>query len=259
MRRRKQKNTLLPKMIVLAVVVNAILLPLLSQLGILKVGKTRRDLEVKLVKLPPAPKKATPPKPKRRTAKPRPATRKVATKPSATPKANPNQPKLVAAAPAPGDNGSGGDIVNNGTGQTGQVTAPTNPTTPTKTQDTTPTPQPTPTPTPQTAPTPPKPEPTPPPAPKPHVPELTAARPLSQPKPSIPDELRDANLNATFRALFTVHADGSADVKMTSSTGNSTLDQLALDAARQWTFQPATEDGQPVESYLRLAVEFEVS
>ena len=82
---------------------------------------------------------------------------------------------------------------------------------------------------------------------------------LAEPRPTIPDDLRDSDLNSTFDALFTIHADGTASVKMVSSTGNQTLDALALDAAKRWTFRPATRGGQPVESFLRLRVEFEVS
>lgn len=59
-----------------------------------------------------------------------------------------------------------------------------------------------------------------------------------------------------FLALFTIHHDGSADVEMVQSTGHAGLDALALDAARRWTFAPATCDGVPVQSYLRLQIEF---
>lgn len=88
---------------------------------------------------------------------------------------------------------------------------------------------------------------------------VTAAVPVSEPKPAIPDDLRDSDLSTAFDALFTIHTDGTASVKMVSSTGNQTLDALALDAAKRWTFRPATRGGQPVESFLRLRVEFSVS
>ena len=78
-------------------------------------------------------------------------------------------------------------------------------------------------------------------------------------KPLIPDELQGEPLDSEFRALFTVHADGSADVKMIQTTSNNELDQLALQAARQWKFRPAVHEGKAVDSYLRLYVEFQVS
>jgi len=61
-----------------------------------------------------------------------------------------------------------------------------------------------------------------------------------------------------FLALFTIRADGTADVEMVRSTGDEAMDAVALEAARQWTFEPATYGGVPVQSYLRLRIEFEL-
>ena len=92
------------------------------------------------------------------------------------------------------------------------------------------------------------------------IPDQDAAViPSTEVKPVIPDDLRDSDLDTKFYAQFIVHPDGTADVKMTDSTGNNELDQLALQAARQWRFQPSIREGKPVESYLRLEVEFQVS
>ena len=64
MSRRRKKNTLLPKMIGIALLINAILLPILAQFGVFKsVGSRRTLTQVELVKLPPAEKK--PPVPKK--------------------------------------------------------------------------------------------------------------------------------------------------------------------------------------------------
>lgn len=260
MRRRRQKNNLLPKMLGLAVLINAILLPILAQFGVFKnIGGGQRLTPVELVKAPPPEKRpATPKKTPKKTARAKPAGRKAAPR-TVTARRAPSGPppiKVVAAAGGAGVNGSGGNsgIVPSDSGSTAPPppAPPTAPVTP-------------PTPPPGAPVLPPVPVPTPPlasPAPKPpapHVPVLTAAEPLAQPRPTISDELRDADLNAAFEGLFTVRADGTATVKMVSSTGNPTLDSLALTAARRWTFRPATQDGQPVESWLRLQIEFEVS
>ncbi len=259
MRRRRQKNNLLPKMIGLAVLINAILLPILAQFGVFKsIGHGQRLTPIELVKAPPPEKRPAPPKKaKRQVAKAKPPGRKAAPRTIAARRALSGPPpvKVVAAAGGAGASGGGGDTgittSDSGTGTTPLPTPPTNTVTPPL-----PVPAPVP-PTPVPVPAPVQAVPKPPPAP--HIPLLTAAAPVAQPRPAIPDDLRDADLNADFEGLFTVRADGTATVKMVSSTGNPALDGLALDAAKRWTFRPATRDGQPVESYLRLRVEFDVS
>ena len=68
MRRRRQEKPLLPKMIGIAVVIVAAMLPLLSKLGAFKAIQGHRYDNVQLVKLPPQPKK---PEPKKAPEKPR--------------------------------------------------------------------------------------------------------------------------------------------------------------------------------------------
>ena len=241
-------------MIGIAVLINAILLPVLATLGVFKAKRGSQNIDVKLIKLAPEKKvvqKKTPPK-KLAKAKPRPPTpgrhqaTRLATHPSAP---NPNQPKLVAAA---GGNGNGPEIDNNGTGQAGVVNTPPPATTPAPVAEAPP---------PAVQPVP-QPKPAPvvtPPAPSPPAPVYSEAEPQSQPQPEIPDDLAGQELHATFWGLFTVHPDGSAEVKMVKSTGNSELDDAALAAARRWTFKPGAKDGTPVESYRRLRIDIDVS
>lgn len=257
MRRRRQKNTLLPKMIGLAVVINAILLPILAQFGVFKSIGGQRLTPVELVTLPPVPKPPAEPKKtvKKTAAKPHPAGHRAAPRQLEAHRV-PTGPVVKVVAVGPSANGSGGTgdsgIAPSDSGASGPLPPPVNPPVP---------PPPVPPPpvelTPPPVVVPPTPVVTPMPL-APHIPVLTAAEPLSQPQPSLPDELRDADLSANFEALFTVHTDGTASVKVVSGTGNSALDALALEAARHWTFRPATRDGQPVESYRRLRVEFRV-
>lgn len=97
---------------------------------------------------------------------------------------------------------------------------------------------------------------------KPVAPLFTAAEPMGdrQPQPTIPDDLRAEALDKTCVVEFVVGPDGRpTSVKIAASTNIQQLDQLALDAARQWRFKPATRDGQPVESRVRLHIEFQVS
>lgn len=253
--RRRKKNSLLPKMIVIAVLVNAIVLPILAQLGVFKGSHGRAFDQVRLVTLPPE-KKTAPKRVERKKrvakAKPRRVERPSSRQPArVASRPNPNQPKVVAAA-APGD--SGAAIDNSGTAQPGQlpVSPPQQAPTPVAAAPAPPPPA-----APNVPPPAPKPAPAPPTAlPPPHVPVIVAAEPLSQPEPQLPSDLTYEDIRSNFQAVFSIQASGTVSVKMVASTGNPRLDQLALNAARQWTFRPATVDGKPVDSFRRLAVEF---
>jgi protein TonB len=97
---------------------------------------------------------------------------------------------------------------------------------------------------------------------KPAAPIYTAAEPMDdrQPQPTIPDDLRTSSLDKMCVVEFVVGTDGRpVSVRVVTSTNNSELDNLALDAAKKWRFRPATRDGQPVEGKVRLHIEFQVS
>ncbi len=247
-------------MLGLAVLINAILLPILAHFGAFKNVGRQKLTPIELVKLPPPEKRPAPPKktPKKTAAKPHPAAHRAASRQATTRRAAPGPPPVRVVAAGPGGAGGGGGD----SGIVGTGTPPVPPTPPAA-------PAPAPPPVPPTAPVPPLPPPAPVPAPAPppkptpppvpHVPLVAQAVPLSEPRPTLPDDISYDDIHGSFGALFTVHADGTAGVKMQSSTGNSRLDGLALESARRWTFRPATRDGQPIESFLRLQVEFEAS
>jgi len=261
MRRSRKKKSLLPKMIGIAVLINAVLLPILAQMGVFHSVRGGHLTAVSLVKLPPpekAPAQKKPPAAKTPPKPPTPHEAKAHASSRSVP-ANPNQPKVVAA-PSSGSGSGGPTIANNGTATPGQVVTP-----PSAPQQSAPIPappqiQPKPAPSPTPAPAPvfvPPVAPPPPPAPV-RPPVVVAAQPIDRPEPTIPDDMRTDDINTTFLALFHIKADGVATVSTLKSTGNQTLDRLALDDARKWTFRPATRDGQPVESYLKLQIEFRV-
>jgi TonB family protein len=244
--RRRQKNTLLPKMIGVAVLLNAALLPILAKLGVFKT-KHEMLVPIQLVKLPPEKKpKIKAPDKKRQVAKakPRPAGRQEARRGPV--RVNANQVHIALSKSA-ADDGNG---ATQGTLAPGTIPqAPASPPPPVAPPPVAPPP-----PVVAAAPPPPVVPPAPPPAPV-----LVAAEPVDKPQPELPSDLLDSDLNTACTILFKVHSDGTADATLVTGTGKTTLDSLALDAARRWTFHPALENGAPIESYLRLRVEFEVS
>jgi periplasmic protein TonB len=248
-RRRRSNNPLLAKTLLVGIGAAIIILPILAQFGLFK-QLHEAYVQTQLVSLPPPP-----PQPKEQ--KPR---AKKAVKSHVHSIAHRGQAPRATKAPTvavhvAASKGSGGStepaIVNKAPGgpvgvvPTGPPIAPTPPPVP---------------------PAPPPPAPlqaiAPPAAPAPEPPAqpvLVEAEPVDEPKPVLPDDLLDSDIDTTFYGYFTIHADGTVDVKMVQSTGNSILDRLAIDAAKQWRFTPATKNGMPVDSYRRLQVEFEVS
>lgn len=86
----------------------------------------------------------------------------------------------------------------------------------------------------------------------------SAAHPLAQPLPTLPDDLREQAYQTVATARFLVHADGSVEVDLIRPTPNPRLNQILLTALRQWRFFPAMQSGLPVESRLDIRVHFNV-
>ncbi|HZP81228.1 MAG TPA: TonB family protein [Chthonomonadaceae bacterium] len=274
MRRRKQKNPLLMRIVGVSILVHIVALPVLAHFGAFQKIE-RHFVEARMVVLPPPQAEKEKPEVKKERKVARKAAPTVKKSASSTPharqaaqKSNLNQPKVVASAGDGGAGDSGEPTVDaNGTGKAGQLPTPqADPRPPGGDAAPAPPPQ---------KEEPPKPE-APkiaqnvappksatPPAPPPEVkkePVFTEAEPVQSPQPTLPDDLRAETLDKTCVAEFIVGADGTpTNVKITQSTGNDELDRIALETARQWRFKPATRDGQPIESRVRLHIQFQVS
>jgi protein TonB len=263
MRRRRKGNPLLAKIVGFTILLHLIALPILARLGVFQKVE-RQYIDAQMVVLPPPEKEKTEPKAVEHKAAPK-AARHSATNVAsrshtqASAHQNLTQPKVIAGAGDAGGSGTGGPGINpNGSGIAGQLpgAVPTPGPKPVITPEQ-PVPVATPTPAPaRPLPTPPPVVPTPVP---PHVPVYADATPVDTPKPAIPDTLRSEAMDSTAIAEFTVGADGvPSSIRLVKSAGNTDLDALATDAARRWRFRPATRDGQPVKSIIRLHIEFEV-
>ncbi|MEO5595756.1 MAG: energy transducer TonB [Lysobacteraceae bacterium] len=85
----------------------------------------------------------------------------------------------------------------------------------------------------------------------------TPVRILQRTQPIYPrDALRNGE-QGVVNLLIVVGADGIVDdVRVVGRSGSRSLDRAAVDAIRDWDFQPATQGGMPVPATLELPIEF---
>lgn len=77
--------------------------------------------------------------------------------------------------------------------------------------------------------------------------------------PAYPAEAARQGISGKVLLIVDVAADGSVrDVEIEKAEPAGVFDAAALDAARQWKFQPAIENGKPVAGRVRVPVTFEV-
>jgi periplasmic protein TonB len=86
----------------------------------------------------------------------------------------------------------------------------------------------------------------------------TGARAIFQPKPEIPDELREEAIKTIAVARFHVAPDGSATVELIKPTPDPRINQLLLNTLKRWRFFPALADGKPVASTQDLRIHLEI-
>ena len=89
--------------------------------------------------------------------------------------------------------------------------------------------------------------------------EYEAAQILSKPAPAIPPELHDHCFKSCCIARFMINTDGSAKVKLLTSSGLDEIDDITLTTLRRWKFKPAMLDGKPIPSSRRVKIEFEIN
>ena len=95
----------------------------------------------------------------------------------------------------------------------------------------------------------------PPPPPKPSV--ITRAEAVRRVQPKYPAAAREFAAAGKIVVRVLVGTDGSVkDATIINSFGNPACEQAALDAARQWEFNPATKDGTPFEQRVSIPFTF---
>ncbi len=85
---------------------------------------------------------------------------------------------------------------------------------------------------------------------------VSAPRAISTPDPEYSEEARKAKYQGTVVLWLIVDQGGRPrDVKIARSLGMG-LDQKAIEAVRQWKFEPALKDGRPVAVQINVEVNF---
>lgn len=97
------------------------------------------------------------------------------------------------------------------------------------------------------------------PAPAGSTPGNSPARAVTQPLPSVPDDLREQAYQTVAIARFVIHIDGSVAVELIKPTQYPRLNQILVQTLRSWRFFPAIQDGHPVETQQNIRVHFNVS
>lgn len=82
-------------------------------------------------------------------------------------------------------------------------------------------------------------------------------RVLAMPVPPYPSELKATGVGGEVVVDFDVGADGRVHNAVIVSTPHKRLGDAVLQATADWRFAPATIDGQPVATHLRVPVGFD--
>lgn len=85
----------------------------------------------------------------------------------------------------------------------------------------------------------------------------TPAKPTTMPEPAYPRDVWCSQIGGETVLRVMVGADGKAgDIRVVSASPSPQLDEAAIAAVKNWTFDPATRDGQPVAEEVKVPVTF---
>ncbi len=89
------------------------------------------------------------------------------------------------------------------------------------------------------------------------MPAPTEVTALDTPPPSYPEVVACRGIGGTTTLQITIGTDGrTRDWQQVAGSGNADLDAAALAAVKAWRFQPATRNGQAIESKIQVPVTF---
>jgi len=87
---------------------------------------------------------------------------------------------------------------------------------------------------------------------------VQSARLIFQPKPVYPPLAKQARISGSVQFTAIIGRDGTIQ-NLTIVSGHPLLRQAAMDAVRQWRYQPTLLNGEPVEVVTQIDVNFTLS
>ena len=81
-------------------------------------------------------------------------------------------------------------------------------------------------------------------------------RPIRQPAPTYPPELRRAGISGTVVLMFIVRSDGTTSRISVERSDNPAFEEPAIRAVRKWVFEPGEKDGKAVNTRVRIPIPF---
>jgi protein TonB len=82
---------------------------------------------------------------------------------------------------------------------------------------------------------------------------------INQPAPPYPAEMRGKKVEGVVSVIFVVDASGKVTNPKVERSTHAAFDKPALDAVRQWKFEPAIKGGQRVGCRMRVPIRFQQS
>jgi len=90
--------------------------------------------------------------------------------------------------------------------------------------------------------------------------QYTRARTSDAPKPKYPESARRDGKEGRVLLRVLVNEEGqTASVEVNRSSGAEALDQAAVAAIKRWRFSPARHGEKPVESWVRIPIDFRLN
>lgn len=89
---------------------------------------------------------------------------------------------------------------------------------------------------------------------------LTQARYRATPQPNYPDSARREGKEGRVLLRVLVDEEGRTKaIEINTSSGHDLLDRAAAEAIKKWRFVPARAGGKPIETWVKVPIEFQLS